>query len=38
MIWHGGKMSDDFKTMLQRADQALYISKEAGKNTATYLA
>ncbi|ARU48936.1 GGDEF domain-containing protein [Sulfurospirillum diekertiae] len=29
---------DDFKTMLQRADQALYISKEAGKNTATFLA
>ncbi|WP_333804307.1 GGDEF domain-containing protein [Sulfurospirillum sp.] len=32
------KNEDDFKTMLQRADQALYISKEAGKNTATYLA
>ncbi|MBP1680733.1 MAG: putative diguanylate cyclase [Proteobacteria bacterium] len=32
------KDEDDFKTMLQRADQALYISKEAGKNTATYLA
>lgn len=32
------KQDDDFKTMLQRADQALYISKEAGKNTATYLA
>ncbi|MFW9618474.1 MAG: GGDEF domain-containing protein [Sulfurospirillum sp.] len=32
------KKDDDFKTMLQRADQALYISKEAGKNTATYLA
>ena len=32
------KNDDDFKTMLQRADQALYISKEAGKNTATYLA
>lgn len=32
------KMNDDFKTMLQRADQALYISKEAGKNTATFLA
>lgn len=29
---------DDFKTMLHRADQALYISKEAGKNTATFLA
>ena len=29
---------DDFKTMLQRSDQALYISKEAGKNTATFLA
>ena len=28
---------DDFKTILQRADQALYISKEAGKNTATYI-
>jgi len=32
------KNDDDFKTMLHRADQALYISKEAGKNTATYLA
>lgn len=32
------KDNDDFKTMLQRADQALYISKEAGKNTATFLA
>lgn len=32
------KSEDDYKTMLQRADQALYISKEAGKNTATYLA
>lgn len=32
------KENDDFKTMLHRADQALYISKEAGKNTATYLA
>ncbi|QEH06656.1 putative diguanylate cyclase [Sulfurospirillum multivorans] len=32
------KNEDDFKTMLQRADQALYISKEAGKNTATYIA
>lgn len=32
------KDGDDFKSMLQRADQALYISKEAGKNTATMLA
>lgn len=32
------KIEDDFTTMLQRADQALYISKEAGKNTATFLA
>lgn len=32
------KEDDDFKTMLHRADQALYISKEAGKNTATFLA
>lgn len=32
------KEEDTFNTMLQRADQALYISKEAGKNTATYLA
>lgn len=32
------KTGDDFKTMLHRADQGLYISKEAGKNTATYLA
>ena len=32
------KEEDDFKTMLHRADQALYISKEAGKNTATFLA
>lgn len=32
------KKEDDFKTMLHRADQALYISKEAGKNTATFLA
>ncbi|MDD3343957.1 MAG: GGDEF domain-containing protein [Sulfurospirillaceae bacterium] len=32
------KPGDDFKSMLQRADQALYISKEAGKNTATLLA
>ncbi len=32
------KQDDDFNIMLQRADQALYISKEAGKNTATYLA
>lgn len=32
------KNDDEFKTMLQRADQALYISKEAGKNTATFLA
>ncbi|MBN1838562.1 MAG: GGDEF domain-containing protein [Campylobacterales bacterium] len=32
------KVEDDFTTMLQRADQALYISKEAGKNTATFLA
>jgi len=32
------KEKDVFNTMLQRADQALYISKEAGKNTATYLA
>ena len=32
------KEGDDFKTMLHRADQGLYISKEAGKNTATYLA
>lgn len=32
------KNEDDFKTMLHRADQALYISKEAGKNTATFLA
>ena len=32
------KPNDDFKTMLQRADQGLYISKEAGKNTATFLA
>lgn len=32
------KQEDDFKTMLHRADQALYISKEAGKNTATFLA
>ena len=28
---------DTFETMLQRADQALYISKETGKNTATFL-
>ena len=34
----GYKDGDDFKTMLHRADQALYISKEAGKNTATFLA
>ena len=34
----GYKEGDDFKTMLHRADQALYISKEAGKNTATFLA
>lgn len=32
------KPEDDFKSMLYRADQALYISKEAGKNTATFLA
>ncbi len=32
------KPNDDFKTMLKRADQGLYISKEAGKNTATFLA
>lgn len=32
------KHGDDFKSMLHRADQALYISKEAGKNTATFLA
>jgi len=32
------KSEDDFKTMLHRSDQALYISKEAGKNTATFLA
>ncbi|AFL68683.1 GGDEF domain-containing protein [Sulfurospirillum barnesii] len=32
------KADDDFTSMLQRADQALYISKEAGKNTATFLA
>lgn len=32
------KLNDDFKTMLQRSDQGLYISKEAGKNTATFIA
>lgn len=32
------KKGDDFKSMLHRADQGLYISKEAGKNTATFLA
>lgn len=32
------KDEDTFNTMLQRADQALYISKAAGKNTATFLA
>jgi diguanylate cyclase len=32
------KNADEFETMLHRADQALYISKEAGKNTATFLA
>lgn len=32
------KANDDFKTMLHRADQGLYISKEAGKNTATFIA